>query len=140
VKGRGRVGTLECYPRHRLPPSHLLPVVYDPWPEADQERWVREEVVCAWGEKGCPQMAGGALLPENAPSAEMWTARVQRDVRERRISDAPTDDDQVPLELRLLVPAAGLSLPVKTLQAGVGELKAGLAPPDPRATACARPA
>jgi hypothetical protein len=79
MRYRQRVARLEEYRRKRRPPSHFLSVVCTPW-QMDGgaiDHWHREELACACGQVGCPELRVGALLPEKAPSVEAWAERAQ---------------------------------------------------------------
>jgi hypothetical protein len=78
------------YQRQRHGRPHHLSVVQYPWPlpEGEQDRWIREDLKCACGQAGCPEMTIGVLVPAKAPSAEAWSARVQQYYAQRRIHDA----------------------------------------------------
>ena len=77
---RNRIARLEARQRrqHRPERVHFISIVRYPWrgaePEAD---WLRS-LVCPCGQRACPQLRIGALLPEKAPSAEAWAAEVRR--------------------------------------------------------------
>jgi hypothetical protein len=91
MRYRQRVTRLEGYRRRRMPPSHFVSSVYVPWelPEGmDQETWLQEEVTCACGERRCPEMCVGLVLPEKAPSPEAWAQRARDYYAQRSASDA----------------------------------------------------
>jgi hypothetical protein len=90
MKYRQRLIRLETYQRQRNGRSHYLSVVQYPWnlPDGDRDRWLREDLLCACGQVGCPLLAIGALLPAKAPSAEAWTERVQAYYARKRDSHA----------------------------------------------------
>jgi hypothetical protein len=91
MRYRQRVTRIEEYQRRRLPPSHFVMSVRVPWDlpaGMDQDTWLREEVTCACGQQGCPELRIGLVLPEKAPSAEAWTDRVQTHYAQRQGSRA----------------------------------------------------
>jgi hypothetical protein len=57
--------------RQPEPLSHFIPLVFYPWHlgEPDETEWLRA-LVCPCGQRECPELRIGALLPEKAPSAE----------------------------------------------------------------------
>jgi hypothetical protein len=57
--------------RWQRPKNHFVPVAFYPWhlDEAAEARWLRERV-CPCGQRGCPELRIGAMLPEKAPSAD----------------------------------------------------------------------
>jgi hypothetical protein len=80
MRHRSRLLRLEEYQRRRLPPNHFMMSVRVPWDlpdDMDQEAWLREGVLCTCGERGCPELRIGLVLPEKAPSAEVWAQRAQ---------------------------------------------------------------
>jgi hypothetical protein len=86
---RQRIIRLEEYRRKRLPPSHFLTIVRVPWPlpaGMDQLTWLEEQVMCACGLVGCPELRIGAILPEKA-SKEAWTEEAQQYYRRRAARD-----------------------------------------------------
>jgi hypothetical protein len=73
MRPRQRLARIEAYQRRRMPFSHFVSIVLVPWERpvgTDQETWLREEVMCRCGRRGCSELRIGALLPEKAPSAE----------------------------------------------------------------------
>lgn len=55
-----------------LPPrGHFIPVVFSPWhlDDPDEHDWLRA-LVCPCGQRGCPEIRIGAMLPEKTPSDE----------------------------------------------------------------------
>jgi hypothetical protein len=91
MRYRQRVTRLEAYRRRRLPPSHFVSSVYVPWdlPSGmDQETWLRTDVSCACGQRGCPKLRIGVVLPEKASSAEAWAQRARDYYMQRRTSNA----------------------------------------------------
>ena len=91
MRYRQRVMRIEEYRRRRMPPSHFVVSVHVPWdlPRGmNQDTWLREEVTCACGQRGCSELRIGLVLPEKAPSAEAWTARAEAYYSHRRGCDA----------------------------------------------------
>jgi hypothetical protein len=91
MRYRQRVTRIEEYQRRRLPPRHFVMSVRVPWDlpaGMDQDTWLRTEVTCACGQRGCPELRIGLVLPEKAPSPEAWTERVQTYYAQRRGSHA----------------------------------------------------
>jgi hypothetical protein len=80
MKYRARILRLEHYRRQRLPPSHFVSVVKYPFgmDDGDVDRWLRDEVVCACGTIGCPELRIRILTSEPAPSVEAWEQWVKR--------------------------------------------------------------
>jgi hypothetical protein len=66
-----RLQRLEAQRRQPWPVSHFVPVVCYPWPvgEPDDHDW-RRALVCPCGQRGCPELRIGIMLPEKAPSAD----------------------------------------------------------------------
>jgi hypothetical protein len=61
-----RLARLEAYHRYRRPP-HFITSVRVPWdlPDGmDQATWLRDEMVCPCGQRGCPEFRIGFALPE----------------------------------------------------------------------------
>jgi hypothetical protein len=61
-------------------PSHFVMSVRVPWnlPDGmDQDTWLREAVQSSCGQRGCPELRIGLVLPEKAPSAQAWAERAQ---------------------------------------------------------------
>jgi hypothetical protein len=69
---KARLQRLEAPQRRTGPVSHFVPAVFSPshLHEAGEARWLRDEVICACGRRGCPELQVGVLLPEKAPSDE----------------------------------------------------------------------
>jgi hypothetical protein len=91
MRYRHRIVRLEEYRRTRLPPSHFVMSVRVPWDlpaGMDQETWLQEEVLCTCGERGCPELRIGLVLPEKAPSPQAWCDRARQYYAQRSISDA----------------------------------------------------
>jgi hypothetical protein len=78
MRYRHRIVRLEEYRRTRLPPSHFLSVVCTPWDlaHADLDDSL-QTLMCPYGQRGCPDLQIGALVPEKAPLAAAWSERVQ---------------------------------------------------------------
>jgi hypothetical protein len=79
---RHRLQALERRQRQLHPPelAHFISVVYQPWEEPDRDRWLAG-LTCPCGAVGCPELRIGVLLPEKAPSAEVWQERCQEYAR-----------------------------------------------------------
>jgi hypothetical protein len=90
MKYRQRLLRLEMYQRKRNGSPHYVSVVHYPWdlPDGDCKSWLREELRCAYGQVGCPEMMIGLLAPAKAPSVEAWAARAQAYYSQRKGSDA----------------------------------------------------
>jgi hypothetical protein len=91
MRYRQRVIRLEEYQRRHTPPSHFVTSVQVPWDlpaDMHQETWLQAEVMCRCGQKGCPDMRIGLVLPEKAPSPEAWAERAQAYYAKRGIGDA----------------------------------------------------
>ena len=71
------------------PVGHFLSVVRYPFDCEDRDRWLREELPCACGAIGCPELAIGMLAPAKAPSDEAWSESVQQYYREKNRSNEP---------------------------------------------------
>jgi hypothetical protein len=86
-----RLARLEAYRRRRAPTNHLLTSVGVPWdlpPGMDADTWLQEEVTCACGHRGCPELRIGLVVPVKAPSAEAWSGRAQAYYAQRKALDA----------------------------------------------------
>ena len=85
-----RLWRLEASQRRKAPTDHVISVLIYPRDllHTDRERWLREEVTCACGTRGCLEMRVGALLPEKAPSAEAWAERAQQYYAPRPVTHA----------------------------------------------------
>ena len=79
MRDQQQVARLEEYRRKRRPPGHCLRVVSTPGhlDGGAIDHWLREELACACGQVGCPELRIGALLPEKAPSVEAWAEHAQ---------------------------------------------------------------
>lgn len=78
MRYRHRITRIEAYRRRRLPPRHFLMSVRVPWdlPEGmGQATWLAAEVRCPCGERGCPELRIGLVVPAKAPSVEAWAER-----------------------------------------------------------------
>ena len=82
---RRRVSRLEAHQRRAHPKAltHVLSVVRIPWGEPDETRWLRA-LPCACGQVGCENRRIGLLVPDTAPSADVWAAAVQHYQESRR--------------------------------------------------------
>jgi hypothetical protein len=67
-----RLKRLEATRRQPGPVSHVVAVAFMPWhpDEPAEAQWLRDEVICACGRRGCPELQVGVLLPEKTPSDE----------------------------------------------------------------------
>jgi hypothetical protein len=85
VAYHARMARLEAQQRRQHPDTltHFLSVVRVPWGEPDQARWLRE-LPCACGQVGCENRGIGLLVPDTAPSGDVWAAAVQRYQEARR--------------------------------------------------------
>jgi hypothetical protein len=74
VRYEARLRRLETH--RQRPVSHFLSIVRIPWDveEADEPDWLRG-LRCSCGQRACPQLRIGVILPEKAPSAEVWAER-----------------------------------------------------------------
>jgi hypothetical protein len=90
MRHRQRLVRLETYQRQCHGRPHHLSIVKDPWelPDEDRARWLQEDLPCACGQVGCPDMTIGALLPGKTPSIEAWAKRAQEYYAQRRVHDA----------------------------------------------------
>ena len=87
MRHQRRLARLEEHARQqRRTLSHFIPVARYPWqgdgPAAD---WLAA-LVCPCGQRACPQLSIGALLPDKAPSPEAWDEEV-RQAQERTRHD-----------------------------------------------------
>jgi hypothetical protein len=85
-----RLARLEAYRRRRAPTNHLLTSVGVPWdlpPGMDADTWLQEEVTCACGQQGCPELRVGLVVPEIL-AGTAWSERAQAYYASRRALDA----------------------------------------------------
>ena len=78
MRYRQRLRRLEGFRHQQLPSSHFLMIVRVPWHLAagmDQATWLRDEVECNCGVRGCPTLRIGLVLPAKAPTAAAWAER-----------------------------------------------------------------
>jgi hypothetical protein len=81
VRYRQRLTRIEAYRRRRTPPSHFRMSVRVPWDlpaGMDQATWLVEEVRCPCGERGCPELRIGLVIPAKAPTAAAWAEWAQQ--------------------------------------------------------------
>jgi hypothetical protein len=49
----------------------------------DQAMWLRDEVVYRCGQRRCPELRIGLVVPQKAPSAEAWATRANTSYAQR---------------------------------------------------------
>jgi hypothetical protein len=76
MRYESRLRGLEARPRQ--PVSHFLSMVRYPWHRGEPDHDWRRGLVCPCGQRGCPKLRIGAMVPEKAPSPEAWAARARQ--------------------------------------------------------------